>query len=289
MTPPRISAVLGSYNRARFLKRTIRSLRRELSDMDHEIIVVDGGSTDGAIRWLARQKDIITIIQHNRGEWRGQPVHRRSWGYFMNLAFRAAKGQHILMVSDDCLLVPGSVNAGILRHDALTREGRKVGALAFYWRDTFRRSEYIVGHSFGNKLFVNHGMFLREALEDIGFCDEEAFHFYHADSDMCMRLWANGWEIADVPDAFVEHFPHVSKDIRQGNLAQERKDWAEFVTRWQERFSTPEANKTGARIRMHTDHYRTYLDFPPQDIAMVAIKRIRSRLRRTFAKDNGNA
>jgi glycosyltransferase involved in cell wall biosynthesis len=55
-----------------------------------EIIVVDGGSEDGTLEWLIRQKDIITIVQHNRGEFNGKPVKRKSWGYFMNPCFKAA-------------------------------------------------------------------------------------------------------------------------------------------------------------------------------------------------------
>ena len=62
-----VSIVLGSYNRLNFIKLTIDSIRRETQNLSHEIIVVDGGSDDGTMQWLACQKDVITIIQHNRG------------------------------------------------------------------------------------------------------------------------------------------------------------------------------------------------------------------------------
>ena len=64
---PVVSVVIGSYNRSRYLRATLDTVRRELEDVAHEIIVVDGGSTDGSLRWLLRQKDLITIVQHNRG------------------------------------------------------------------------------------------------------------------------------------------------------------------------------------------------------------------------------
>src|SRR5712691_1184238 len=83
-----VSVVIGSFNRLAFLKNTLTSVRSELEGLDHEILVVDGGSSDGSVRWLVRQKDVITIVQHNRGEWQGTPIERRSWGYFMNLGVR---------------------------------------------------------------------------------------------------------------------------------------------------------------------------------------------------------
>ncbi len=69
---PLISVVIGSYNRAKFLRLTIESLREELKSLPYETIIVDGGSTDGTLKWLIKQKDIITIVQHNRGEWKGK-------------------------------------------------------------------------------------------------------------------------------------------------------------------------------------------------------------------------
>ena len=80
-----LSIVIGSYNRLHFLQLVIDAIRKEMDVLNirHEIIVVDGGSVDGSMGWLIRQKNIITIIQHNRGFWRGRNIERRSWGYFM--------------------------------------------------------------------------------------------------------------------------------------------------------------------------------------------------------------
>ncbi len=96
-----ISIVLGSYNRIEFLKQTINSVRFNCTGLEYEIIIIDGGSTDGTIKWLVGQKDIITIIQHNRGKINGKKIERKSWGYFMNLGFKSSKYGYILMISDD--------------------------------------------------------------------------------------------------------------------------------------------------------------------------------------------
>src|SRR4051794_30500166 len=79
---PTVSLVLGTYNRLPFLEQAIESIRQNGASTSFEIIIVDGGSTDGTVDWLVQQKDVVTIIQHNRGEFRGQPIRRRSWGYF---------------------------------------------------------------------------------------------------------------------------------------------------------------------------------------------------------------
>ena len=60
-----ISVVMGSKNRKNLLKATINSIRTNGFNGNIEIIVVDGGSTDGTCDWLAKQTDVFTIVQPN--------------------------------------------------------------------------------------------------------------------------------------------------------------------------------------------------------------------------------
>lgn len=229
---PLVSVVIGSYNRLRYLRSTIESVRRELEDVAHEIIVVDGGSNDGSLEWLVGQKDAITIVQHNRGEWNGEPIERKSWGYFMNLPFRAASGKYVCMLSDDCLVVPGAIVNGVAVFEHELAAERNVGAVAFYWRNWPKQKTYWVGLTFGNRLFVNHGLYLKTALEQVGYVDEESYSFYHADGDLSLRLWEAGYICIESPTSFIEHAAHVNKRVRAGNLARQQEDWRTYTERW---------------------------------------------------------
>ena len=175
-----VSVVIGSYQRNGFIQLAIESVRADLINTPHEIIVVDGGSTDGSLEWLISQKDIITIAQHNRGIWNGKTIIKKSWGYFMNLGFKIAKGKYICMLSDDCIVTPNSLINGIQLFDnSLANPSIKVGAIAFYWRNWPKDQKYLVGKTWGDNIFVNHGLYLNAALKEVSYADEDNYHFYH--------------------------------------------------------------------------------------------------------------
>ena len=242
---PVVSVVLGTFERLDFLKLTIESLRTELANVQSEIIVVDGGSADGTIEWLTAQKDIVTIVQHNRGEWAGKTIERRSWGYFMNLAFKSAAGKFVCMVSDDCVLVPGCITNGVQEFESKLAAGEKVGALAFFWRNWPEMKRYWVGVTFGRKLFVNHGLYLREALEKIGFIDEGRYFFYHADGDLSLRIWDAGYTIVPASNSYLEHYSHANTTVRASNFERQKKDWDAYVDRWTGKFHDPASDFKG--------------------------------------------
>lgn len=249
MKKPIVSIVIGSYNRHKFLQAAVESARENCLEIAHEIIVIDGGSTDGSLDYLVKQKDIISIVQHNRGEILGKKIEQRSWGYFMNLGFKITKGKYILMISDDCLLTPGSVKNGIDYFEELLRKGERVGAMAFYWRNWPEQEDYWVGLTLGNKMFVNHGLYLRDALEDVGWIDEETYRFYHADGDLCLKLWKAGYIVRDCKKAFVEHKHHTgSKRINN------KKDWNAYLKKWEGVFYFHESPQTGGW------NYLSYID-----------------------------
>ncbi len=79
---------------------------------------------------------------------------------------------------------------------------------------------------------VNHGLFLRDALEEVGWVDEDRYTFYKADGDLCLRLWEAGYEIIDAPGAFVEHYFDEQENIRLQNNATLALDGKAYALRW---------------------------------------------------------
>src|SRR3984885_8272502 len=145
-----VSVVLGTYNRLSFLQATIASVRASQIDIPYEIIVVDGGSSDGTVEWLTGQRDVIAIVQHNRETIDGKARRRRSWGYFMNLGFKCAEGRYICLISDDSVIHPDTLANGVRRFDREIAAGRRLGAVAFYWRSWPEEQGYHVGITLGN-------------------------------------------------------------------------------------------------------------------------------------------
>jgi GT2 family glycosyltransferase len=232
IVPVQVSVVLGTYNRSSFLKATIASVRASRLDIPYEIIVVDGGSTDGTIGWLMEQRDIISIVQHNREMSEGKARRKRSWGYFMNLGFKCAEGRYICLISDDSVVHPDTLANGVRHFDREIAEGRRVGAVAFYWRSWPEEKHYRVSSTLGNKAMVNHGLFLREAVESVGWIDDKRYDFYCADGDLALKLWHAGYEIVACNDALLEHFERVDPAIRQQNLTGLSTDWSRYLERW---------------------------------------------------------
>jgi GT2 family glycosyltransferase len=157
------------------------------------------------------------------------------------------------MLSDDCLLLPGAVNRGLHRFVRLQRKGRRVGAVAFYFRDWPEEKDYYVQRTLGGKLFVNHGLFLREAMAEVDWADEERYVFYKADGDLCLKLWAAGWEVVDCPGAYVEHYKHTESHLRDSNEALLDADRKAYLERWTGIFYHPDRPDPRGRVSVRYD------------------------------------
>ncbi|WP_232702665.1 glycosyltransferase [Halobacterium wangiae] len=89
MTPPTASFVVPTLNEVDYLPATLRSIRALETDVDYEVVVADGGSTDGT-RPLAREHGACVVVTQSRGIAVGR-----------NAGARAADGEWLAFVDAD--------------------------------------------------------------------------------------------------------------------------------------------------------------------------------------------
>ena len=99
MTLPTVSIVVPSFQQARFLDEALGSLLQQ-RDQIHEIIVMDGGSTDGS-------KDIIERYQSDLTHWQSEKDEGQA-DTIIN-GFNRATGDILAWVNSDDALFPGAV------------------------------------------------------------------------------------------------------------------------------------------------------------------------------------
>jgi len=97
---PRISIVTPSYNQARFIGWTARSVFLQRYP-NLEYILMDGGSTDGTMDVLAPWLDRFAHVTHERDKGQSDAIHR---------GFTKCTGDIMAYLNSDDMLAPGALH-----------------------------------------------------------------------------------------------------------------------------------------------------------------------------------
>lgn len=226
-----LGIVTGTFNRLDHLKSMIASVRANIpTGISYVITVVDGGSTDGTIRWLTEQPDCRPILQ---GELLGA-IRAFSEGA------RATDAEYIVLANDDITFV----GDGIIRALAHLETHPTCGAVAF--ADNRQSDDYAVQMMSAftdndmmhgrNVVYAQVGMF-RKWLGDLagwwGDLDPVMARggTYGGDNYLSARIWERGYTVEAVDGVKVQD--HVVKDgLRDHNMAVEGRIGSAYYDRY---------------------------------------------------------
>jgi len=203
--------VIATYNRLAFLKKTIDSIKNQTTK-PYEIIVADGGSTDGTIGFLKNRKDITSVFQ---GELLG--VAKAN-----NLVWREIQCKYTCWLSDDTIVVNRSLDLAL---EILEKEP-DIGLVGLKMRDVVGNSRPLVGYGGGISQFgilnCNHAVMPFSVLKSVGFFNED-YRSYGVDPDLTASILCLGKKVVMTKKIGVLHFrpyaqhENVKEHVRKSN------------------------------------------------------------------------
>jgi GT2 family glycosyltransferase len=209
----RVAVVIGNHQGERVLRDCLESLAAQSRAID-EILVVDGGSTDGS-RTVAELVGARFLSEPNRG-----------LGHLYNVGSRATDCEYVLLTNNDVAYEPTCVE--LLAEALDTDEARFSadptqldwdGSRVIHARSLVRAGrllrEYIPGLHLDDNVAADtvvatvsaHGAAMlvrRQLLLELGGFDETFFMEWE-DLDLCWRAWSRGWQSVYVPKARLRH------------------------------------------------------------------------------------
>jgi len=230
-----LSVVIVNWNAGEYLPRCLASIYEQ--DIDLEVILVDNASTDRSERKAKEMFPQIRLIQ--MGENRGYSAG-------CNAGIKEAKGEFILILNPDTVVLPGAFakllkfarenpRAGIIGPQMIGFDGKvQMSCRRFpsyetgLFRGTFLErlmprsrtlSRYLLSswdHSTPREVDWVSGaaMFLRREFLKEGGLFDETFYMYCEDIDMGMRAREFGWKVMYCPYAKIMHRIGGSSDKR---------------------------------------------------------------------------
>jgi glycosyltransferase involved in cell wall biosynthesis len=182
-----VSIVSGTYDRLAYLQKMVYSVRASAAGLSYEIVLCDGGSTDGTLDWIARQTD-IRLIKH--GNLRGAIAA-------FNDAAAIARGQYVILANDDLWFVGDAVRRAV---DYMASHA-ETGIGCFYTNRAGRGdhvAEMPAHHADGSFTSVPYGGIViipRWLGDKLTWWTCPGARTYGGDNALCSRAIEAGWPV----------------------------------------------------------------------------------------------
>jgi len=235
-----LSVIIVNYNVRAFLENSLISVKKAMSSVTGEIIVVDNASDDGSVEMVRQKFPDVMLIESGKNV---------GFAAGNNMALRTSRGKYILLLNPDTIVqedtfrvmidfLEGHPDAGIAGCKILNPDGslepacrrsfptpwaaftKIMGLSALFPRSPFfgrynlayldPEVTYEVDAVSGSFMFAR-----RSILDEVGGLDEQ-FFMYGEDLDWCYRVKQAGWKVYYVHTTQIIHYKGES--TRRSNV-----------------------------------------------------------------------
>lgn len=223
-----LSVVFGTYNRINYLKHCIDSIchwRNSRNSKNWELIVVDGGSTDGTEE-LFRIKDIANNI------FLFSQCGLLGCVDAYNKGFARARGKYVAFLNDDITVE----NDALAQSIEILDNNPDIGMVAIPYENPGRPRQVAycnAGNPSKKYLFACFGVLRRELGERAGWFD--GFYHYCGDCHLAMSIWKMGYRVEELKaGGYIKHYDAPSP-VKNNDLAIKgriKNDWKLYAEKW---------------------------------------------------------
>ena len=221
----KLSIVIPTYNRISRLTQTVARVRANVS-VPFELVIVDGGSTDGTREFLAADGGLHVVLEDKReGAVRA-----------FNKGFKAARGTFVMWLNDDAFPHAGSVEAAV----EMLQRYDDIGLVALY-HDWDRLRNVLDSVMYEGRMYsvynvrgypyANFGLLRKSLLERLGYADER-YYFFGFDPDLSLKVQLEaGLKVIGCRRALIQHEEyHDERKITDLRIGQ--RDNRKLFAKW---------------------------------------------------------
>lgn len=238
-----LSIIIVNYNVKDFLEQCLISVKKALTGMTSELIVVDNASSDGSTELLSEKFPDVKLIRNNRN---------LGFAKSCNQGLEMAQGNYLVLLNPDTIVQEDTFlkmleffkkhpDTGMLGCKILNPDGTlqlacrrsfptpwiafaKLSGLSYLFPKSKVFGKYNLTYLDPDQSYeveAISGSFMmiqKQVLEQVGGLDE-SFFLYGEDLDWCYRIREQGWKVRYFPETQIIHFKgESSKRAQLDNL-----------------------------------------------------------------------